>query len=59
MATRTTGKHSSSSAKSRPTVLGRSPATGRVVLKPASKGGSISIRAAQAAARDVLDSYKI
>jgi len=39
-------------------VLGRSPATGRLVLKPASKGGTITIRAAQLAAWNVRNGHK-
>lgn len=43
----------SKSGKSEGAVLGRSAATGRKVLKPASKTGSISTRAAAAAVRTV------
>jgi hypothetical protein len=53
----TTGKPTSTSGKRRAAVLGRSPATGCVVLKPASKGASISIQAAKAAARYVLSRH--
>jgi len=51
-------KPSSNSAKQAAAVLGRSPATGRLVLKPASKGGTITIRAAQLAARNVRNGHK-
>lgn len=38
-----------SQSKQGPTVLGRSAATGRVVLEPASKPGKISLQDARAA----------
>jgi hypothetical protein len=53
-----TAKPPSGSANHAGEVLGRSPATGRLVLKPASKGGAISIRAAQLAARNVRNGHK-
>jgi hypothetical protein len=40
------------------TVLGRSAATGRFVLKPASKSGMISLEKAKAAVTDVQNSKK-
>ena len=40
---------SSKGAKGRADVLGRSPATGRLVLKPASKDGAISLKDARMA----------
>lgn len=39
-------------------VLGRSAATGRVVLKPASKAGSISVSEAAAAIRRLHEAKK-
>jgi len=45
------GKHES-------TVLGRSAATGRFVMTPASKRGSISIQEAKAAAKSVTGKPK-
>jgi hypothetical protein len=39
-------------------VLGRSAATGRFVLRPASKPGSISVREAQTAASNVAGKKK-
>jgi hypothetical protein len=39
-------------------VLGRSLATGRVVLKPASKPGVISLKAAKKAVREVSEKEK-
>ena len=39
-------------------VLGRSAATGRLVLKPASKVGAISLRQAKAAVTSLQDSKK-
>jgi len=53
-----TAKPPSSSARHAAAVLGRSPATGRLVLKPASKGGTITIRAAQLAAWNVRNGHK-
>ena len=45
------GKHGSA-------VLGRSAATGRFVMTPASKRGSISIKEAKAAAKSVTGNKK-
>jgi len=42
----------------RPNVIGRSTATGRFVLKPASKHGSISIKEANTAVRIVSSAKK-
>jgi hypothetical protein len=39
-------------------ILGRSPATGRFVLKPASKRGTISLRAAMTAVKNVGNGHK-
>jgi len=39
-------------------ILGRSPLTGRLVLQPASKGGSVSIRAVKAAVKNALNGHK-
>ncbi len=46
------------SGKQNINVLGRSAATGRVVLKPASKAGSISVRDAAAAVRRIHEAKK-
>lgn len=45
------GKHSSA-------VLGRSAATGRYVMMPASKAGSVSVEKAKAAVKNVNSSKK-
>ncbi|WP_426009311.1 hypothetical protein [Caulobacter sp. DWR2-3-1b2] len=54
-------KIASSSAtfsKQSDTVLGRSAATGRFVLKPASKSGTISLKQAKAAVANVRNNKK-
>ena len=45
-------------SKYKPDVVGRSAATGRFVLKPASKRGSISIKEANTAVRSVSSEKK-
>jgi hypothetical protein len=39
-------------------ILGRSPLTGRLVLQPASKGGSVSIQAVKAAVKNALNGHQ-
>ena len=48
--------HSTGAKSGKPngSVLGRSAATGRFVLSPASKTGSISVKAASTAVRNVI-----
>jgi hypothetical protein len=55
MTTLATSKKTKASAKSR-LVLGRSAATGQVVLRPASKQGAVSLRMAKAAVARLMAS---
>jgi hypothetical protein len=58
MATKSSDSPARKSDKQDAKVLGRSAATGRFVLKPASKRGSISIREANTAVKTVSGSNK-
>ena len=58
MATRSSDTTARKSDRQESKVLGRSAATGRNVLKPATKGGSISIREANTAVKTVSGSNK-
>jgi hypothetical protein len=58
MATRSSDSAARRSDRQDSKVLGRSAATGRFVLKPATKGGSISIREANTAVKTVSGSNK-
>jgi hypothetical protein len=58
MATNSSDSHSRKAGKSRSQVLGRSAATGMFVLKPASKGGSISLSEARKAVRTIRSGKK-
>ena len=51
-------KRDDTTGRFRSDVLGRSPATGHLVLKPATKGGSVSPAAARAAVRTLVGSHK-